>query len=581
MVPDFVSSAIPVSLTEYDKSHYGYPGAAKVYTALGPHGVVKEEWFLPHNEPSMSVLKQIADHVAAHHIVHSDAMDLVLVSAAEYQSLKQELGVKGEVLMVNGVQIKIGPVSDLPPAIPYAPEIHSGFDLAMAASDATVMLHKAAKALSQMKAAPEGTQDLVKTLLDELHGLADDVETAAEQTPEPVKNMASGFKYPVVIGIAAKSGKAGELIPVQLTGAGQFLLAEAPADIQVGDTAAFKVAAPLATEHALSLIVTDAAPEKNLWPTPVAVPPEFWDPTTVPPTAAPPVDDETLHAAWAETHPESGVKPPRKKKGPKTPVKVYHKSGSDEHGTPQALFDKLDEEFHFDLDVCATAPHEVPGIVGLGETALDPPFTENPSNTVLHPGNAKCPIYFTKDDDALTQEWFGTVWMNPPYTKGQVGVWIKKLVYEMLAGRITRGVALVAARPDTQWFRTAVSYACEVRFLAGRLTFQGSTDAAPFPSAVLVFDPTRVVQLVKFWVWQQNLAVKYFKAGSMGGAYAGKGKSSNAVLQGFSDAPAQGSKTPLKDLLGHPIFPPTPPEVKAGIKTLAAYLADSKIPNGY
>jgi hypothetical protein len=194
----------------------------------------------------------------------------------------------------------------------------------------------------------------------------------------------------------------------------------------------------------------------------------------------------------------------------KKPVKVYHKSSSDEHSTPQALFDRLDEEFHFDLDVCATEPHEAPG---------DPMALKYPDGSVvghdyeclLDPGNAKCPIYFTKGDDGLKQHWFGRVWMNPPYTKGQVGVWIQKLLKELVVGRITLGVALTAARPDTAWFQVVASYANEIRFLKGRLTFQGQTNAAPFPSVVLVFDPAKKTQLVKFWDWQTGHAPVYWK----------------------------------------------------------------------
>lgn len=52
-------------------------------------------------------------------------------------------------------------------------------------------------------------------------------------------------------------------------------------------------------------------------------------------------------------------------------------SNTPEWSTPQDFFGKLDEEFHFDLDVCAT------------------------------PENAKCKRYFTKDDDGLSQQWGG------------------------------------------------------------------------------------------------------------------------------------------------------------------------------
>ena len=49
--------------------------------------------------------------------------------------------------------------------------------------------------------------------------------------------------------------------------------------------------------------------------------------------------------------------------------------GSDEWETPQDLFDDLDEEFHFDLDPCATDE------------------------------NHKCLAYYTVEEDGLTKSW--------------------------------------------------------------------------------------------------------------------------------------------------------------------------------
>ena len=63
----------------------------------------------------------------------------------------------------------------------------------------------------------------------------------------------------------------------------------------------------------------------------------------------------------------------------------WHGRGSD-WSTPQELFDKLNAEFNFTLDVCASD------------------------------WNAKCEKYFTEEDNALKQNWGKNVcFMNPPY----------------------------------------------------------------------------------------------------------------------------------------------------------------------
>ncbi len=133
-------------------------------------------------------------------------------------------------------------------------------------------------------------------------------------------------------------------------------------------------------------------------------------------------------------------------------------SKTEEWGTPAWLFDDLNQEFGFTLDVCAT------------------------------PENAKCPAFFTAESDGLEMDWDGVCWMNPPYGRN-IGRWIRKALDASAKGSTV--VCLIPARTDTRWWHDYVSQA-EVRFLRGRLYFtrSGATvDRAPFPSAVAIFRP--------------------------------------------------------------------------------------------
>lgn len=49
---------------------------------------------------------------------------------------------------------------------------------------------------------------------------------------------------------------------------------------------------------------------------------------------------------------------------------------------------------------------------------------------------------FVEADDGLSQEWFGRVWMNPPYGRG-IGAWMKKMAEHAKAGG--GGISLVDA----------------------------------------------------------------------------------------------------------------------------------------
>lgn len=136
-------------------------------------------------------------------------------------------------------------------------------------------------------------------------------------------------------------------------------------------------------------------------------------------------------------------------------MKVHYSSDSYEWSTPQEFFDKLNQEFNFTLDVCASE------------------------------SNAKCDSYFYKEIDGLKMKWEGVCWMNPPYGRG-IGEWIKKAYNSSQNGATV--VCLVPSRTDTKWFHEYVMQG-EIRFIQGRLKFNQSKTPAPFPSMLVIFRP--------------------------------------------------------------------------------------------
>ena len=137
-------------------------------------------------------------------------------------------------------------------------------------------------------------------------------------------------------------------------------------------------------------------------------------------------------------------------------MNVHFSSATDLHATPQDFFDRLDAEFGFDLDVCAS------------------------------PENAKCTIYFTKEDDGLSRDCTAVVWLNPPYGR-EIGRWLRK-ANESVKDNGATVVCLVPARTDTNWWHEYV-IKHEVRFVRGRLKFGNAKNSAPFPSAVVIMRP--------------------------------------------------------------------------------------------
>jgi site-specific DNA-methyltransferase (adenine-specific) len=135
--------------------------------------------------------------------------------------------------------------------------------------------------------------------------------------------------------------------------------------------------------------------------------------------------------------------------------KALFSSNSDEWSTPSDVFDRLNTEFSFNLDACATDL------------------------------NHKCERYFTQAENGLNQSWGGyRVFCNPPYSN--ISEWVKKAYYESYKAD-TLICLLIPARTDTRYFQEYILHRAEIRFIKGRLHFNNSKAGAPFPSMIVIY----------------------------------------------------------------------------------------------
>ena len=73
---------------------------------------------------------------------------------------------------------------------------------------------------------------------------------------------------------------------------------------------------------------------------------------------------------------------------------------------------------------------------------------------------------------------------NPPYS--EIGKWVEKCYREGTKDN-TVVVLLIPSRTDTKYFHDFIYQRSEIRFIKGRLRFNGHTENAPFPSMVVIF----------------------------------------------------------------------------------------------
>lgn len=120
--------------------------------------------------------------------------------------------------------------------------------------------------------------------------------------------------------------------------------------------------------------------------------------------------------------------------------------------TPPDLVKKLGD---FDLDPC---------------TPVNPPFVHAKTN-------------FNINDDGLKKQWFGRVYMNPPYGKG-MEKWMEKLKIH------GNGIALIFARTETKCFFNHIwNDAHAVLFVKGRIKFyntDGEQKGTPGAPSILI-----------------------------------------------------------------------------------------------
>lgn len=139
-------------------------------------------------------------------------------------------------------------------------------------------------------------------------------------------------------------------------------------------------------------------------------------------------------------------------------VKGIFSRKSDEWCTPKDLFNEFDELFNFNLDAAST--HE----------------------------NALCDDHFTIEENGLERSWKGKrVWCNPPYSN--VEAWVDKALAETDVNVDTFVVMLLPSRTDTKWFHKLLyKHQVSVKFIRGRLRFNGCKQNAPFPSILVFFN---------------------------------------------------------------------------------------------
>ena len=135
-------------------------------------------------------------------------------------------------------------------------------------------------------------------------------------------------------------------------------------------------------------------------------------------------------------------------------TKLVGESNSVEYSTPLKIVEPLIKEFGITRDVCASEL------------------------------NHKLADYWTKEDNALTKDWVGNCWMNPPFSR-DLNKWVRKANLEAKHNGGTK-VCLIPVRSNTKWWAEVCKDA-EIRFINGEVNFNDEKRGLWLPMCIIIF----------------------------------------------------------------------------------------------
>lgn len=99
----------------------------------------------------------------------------------------------------------------------------------------------------------------------------------------------------------------------------------------------------------------------------------------------------------------------------------------------------------------------------MGSIDLDPASSAEANRIV------RAKRYFSAKENGLKQDWYGNIWVNPPYRADLIGPFIDKIVRE--SANFDQAVIMVNNATETRWFKKLVGVSSAIVFPTGRIHF--------------------------------------------------------------------------------------------------------------
>ena len=86
--------------------------------------------------------------------------------------------------------------------------------------------------------------------------------------------------------------------------------------------------------------------------------------------------------------------------------------------------------------------------------------------------------FYTKEDDGLSKDWAGRLWLNPPYSRDLMPAFVEKLRTSYMDGEVGQAVLVSHNNTDTAWFHSLAGIASAICFPKKRIRFYRDAEVA-------------------------------------------------------------------------------------------------------
>lgn len=136
----------------------------------------------------------------------------------------------------------------------------------------------------------------------------------------------------------------------------------------------------------------------------------------------------------------------------------------------------------------------------MGSIDLDPASNDFANETV------KASVYYDEARNGLEQEWWGNIWLNPPYSSALIQQFAEKLADSLFR----QAIVLVNNATETAWFRTLIENADAVVFPTGRIKYRkrDGEKGTPLQGQAFIYigdSPERFLDEFKEYGWGAKL----------------------------------------------------------------------------